>query len=168
MSIKTRDGKMHQTSVLITDSGLPIEGIATISGSYVFLEGNEALLYGGGLVTLPIGSDLTPVTEARPRYTGKYVLITKDNKIYYINRQSIDIPARTFIISTSDKVQANPILIDLSAGWVVADIPDIHVIATGSNIGAAAANVDYLYVEFLDTTGNTTRISIIQGVAPIT
>jgi prephenate dehydratase len=46
--------------------------------------------------------------------------------------------------------------------WVVADIPNIKVIATGSLISAAAANIDQLYLQLTDTTGNTTRISILQ------
>jgi hypothetical protein len=44
MSYKTKDGKVHESSVLFSGSGLPIDAIATISGSYVFLEVTGTLL----------------------------------------------------------------------------------------------------------------------------
>lgn len=146
MSYKTRDGKTHQSTVLISDSGLPVDGIATISGSYVFIEDlTNPLAYvsGSSTVTLPVGSDLAPVTTARARYTGRYVLITKDNSIYYINRQSIDVGARTFVISRSDSSQITPPSIDLSPGWQVAEADIVNRLATTS-----AAKIDS--VEFRD------------------
>lgn len=146
MSYKTRDGKTHQSTVLISDSGLPIDGIATISGSYVFLEDStNPLVYtsGSSTVTLPVGNDLTPVTTAKARYTGRYILITKDNSIYYINRQSIDVGARTFVISRSDVSQITPASIDLSPGWQVAEADIVNRLATTSS-----AKIDS--VEFRD------------------
>lgn len=143
MSYKSRDGKTHQSTILISDSGLPLDGIATISGSYRFIEGTSSLAYGGGTVTLPVGSDLTPVTVAKARYTGKYVLITKEGSIYYIDRQSINIAARTFVISLNDKTQSNPPTIDTSAGWVVAEADIVNRLATTS-----AAKIDN--IEFRD------------------
>lgn len=135
MSYKTRDGKTHQSTVLMGDNGLPIDGIATISGSYVFIEGTEALVYtpAGAVVTLPVGSDLSPVTTAKARYTGRYVLVTANNQIYYINRQSIDVGARTFQISRSDTSQINPVAIDLSIGWQVAEADIVNRMATTSS-----------------------------------
>lgn len=135
MSYKTRDGKTHQSSVLISDSGLPVDAIATISGSYLFLEIPDALTYTAliATVTLPLNSDLTEVAIAKARYTGRYVLITKDDKIYYINRQSINITNRTFTISTSDNSQITPISIDLSAGWKVAEADIVNRLATTSS-----------------------------------
>jgi hypothetical protein len=44
--------------------------------------------------------------------------------------------------------------------WVVADIPSLHVVATGTTIGAAAALVDYLFVELTDSTQNTVRVTL--------
>lgn len=144
MSFKTKDGKTHQSSVLISENGLPVDSITTISGSYVFLEGVLPLTsYSGGVITLPAGYDLTPVTVAKARYTGKYILLTKDNKIYYIDRVSIDVSAGTFLVSTSDKNQVNPITIDLSAGWTIAEADIVNRLATTST-----AKIDS--VEFRD------------------
>lgn len=144
MSFKTKDGKTHQSSVLISENGLPVDSITTISGSYVFLEGVLPLTsYSGGVITLPAGYDLTPVTIAKARYTGKYILLTKDNKIYYIDRVSIDVSAGTFLVSTSDKNQVNPITIDLSAGWTIAEADIVNRLATTST-----AKIDS--VEFRD------------------
>lgn len=144
MSFKTKDGKTHQSSVLISENGLPVDSITTISGSYVFLEGVLPLTsYSGGVITLPAGYDLTPVTVAKARYTGKYILLTKDHKIYYIDRVSIDVSAGTFLVSTSDKNQVNPITIDLSAGWTIAEADIVNRLATTST-----AKIDS--VEFRD------------------
>lgn len=146
MSYKTRDGKTHQSTVLITDSGLPVDGVATISGSYVFLTSDvDPITYSAGsaTVTLPVGNDLSVVSTAKARYTGRYVLITKDNQIYYINRQSIDVGARTFVISRSDSSQITPASIDLSPGWQVAEADIVNRLATTS-----AAKIDS--IEFRD------------------
>lgn len=143
MSFKTRDGKTHQSSVLVSESGLPFDGIATVSGSYIFLDGNQPLTYSAPTVTLPAGFDLTEVSTAKARYTGKYVLITNDGKIYYIDRSSIDIINRTFSVSVNDKLPVPPALIDLSAGWTVAEANIVNRMATTS-----AAKIDS--VEFRD------------------
>lgn len=150
MSFKTKDGKTHQSSVLISENGLPVDSIATISGSYVFLEGLLPLVsYSGGVVTLPAGYDLDPVTVAKARYTGKYILLTKDHKIYYIDRVSIDVSAGTFLVSTSDKNQVNPLTIDLSAGWTIAEADIVNRLATTSS-----AKIDS--IEFRDMQFNLT------------
>lgn len=145
MSFKTRDGKTHQSSVLMSESGLPIDGIATIAGSYIFLEGNAVLNYqsGSATVTLPSGNDLTPLTTAKARYTGKYILLSAEGTIYYIDRQSIDVPSRTFKISLSDKAQATPASIDTSEGWQIAEADIVNRLATTSQ-----AKVDS--IEFRD------------------
>ena len=148
MSFTTRDGKTHQSSVLMSESGLPIDGIATIAGSYVFLEGNAVLNYqsGSATVTLPPGNDLTPVTTAKARYTGKYVLISAEGTIYYIERQSIDVPSRTFKISRSDKAQVTPASIDTSAGWVIAEADIVNRLATTSS--AKVDNIEFRDMHF--------------------
>lgn len=146
MSYKTRDGKTHQSTVIMGDNGLPIDGIATIAGSYIFLESQtDPLVYTAlaATVTLPVGNDLSPVVSVKARYTGRYVLITKDNSIYYINRQSIDVANRTFVISRSDSSQITPASIDLSPGWTVAEADIVNRLATTS-----AAKIDS--VEFRD------------------
>jgi hypothetical protein len=145
MSYKSRDGKVHTTSILIGESGLPVDSIATISGSYIFIELPLAITYTvlNATVTLPVGADLTDLTLAKARYTGKYILLTNDNRIYYIDRQSIDIPTRTFKISISDKASTAPLSIDLTVGWKVAEADIINRLATTS-----AAKIDS--VEFRD------------------
>ena len=148
MSLKTRDGKTHQSSVLVGENGLPIDGIATISGSYIFLTGPETLTYspGGATVTLPVGYDLTPVTTAKARYTGRYILLTNDSQIYYIDRSSIDVVARTFSISKSDKIAITPASIDLSGGWTIAEADIVNRLATTS--AAKIENVEFKDLHF--------------------
>lgn len=147
MSIKTKDGKTHQSAVLVGDNGLPIDAIATIAGSYIFIENIASpLLYGGAVVTLPVGSDLTPVTTAKARYTGRYVLITHDKQIYYIDRQSINISARTFTISRSDNSQVTPASIDLSVGWIIAEADIVNRMATTS--AAKIDSIDFRDMHF--------------------
>lgn len=148
MSFKTRDGKTHQSTVLMGENGFPVDTIATISGSYVFLEGESALSYssGDGTVTLPAGNDLTPVTTAKARYTGKYVLITSDQELYYIDRQSIDVGNRTFVISVSDKNQVQPASIDLTKGWKVAEADIVNRVATTS--AAKFDNIEFRDMQF--------------------
>lgn len=143
MSFKTRDGKTHQTHVLIAENGLPVDAIATLAGSYIFVQGDQPITYSGGTVTLPVGSDLTELSTARPRYTGKYVLVTNNGQIYYIDRSTINVAARTFVISTSDKTLSFPISIDVSVGWQVAEADIVNRLATTSS-----AKIDS--VEFRD------------------
>jgi hypothetical protein len=143
MSFKTRDGKTHQSHVLFGENGLPVDSIATISGSYIFLEGVDPISYSGGTVTLPVGSDLTALTTAKARYTGKYILLTNDDRILYIDRLSIDVSARTFVVSTSDKIIVFPTSVDTSAGWKVAEADIVNRLATTS-----AAKIDS--IEFRD------------------
>lgn len=47
--------------------------------------------------------------------------------------------------------------------WVVGDIVNVAVIATGLTIGAAAANIDEIYLELVDSTGSSSRVSVWQG-----
>jgi len=65
------------------------------------------------------------------------------------------------VSSTSDTTYTVDVTGDRA--WVAADIPNVAVIATGTNIGGAAADVDHAYLEVTDTTGASTRISIVQG-----
>lgn len=63
--------------------------------------------------------------------------------------------------STSDGSQ----FVDISgdkAPWVESNIDNIVLIATGQTIGAAALEVDRVWVEVTDTTGNTVRVSCGQ------
>jgi hypothetical protein len=129
--------------VLFGENGLPVDSIATISGSHIFIEGVDPISYSGGTVTLPVGSDLTSLTTAKARYTGKYILLTNDDRILYIDRLSIDIATRTFVVSTSDKITVFPTTVDTSAGWKVAEADIVNRLATTS-----AAKIDS--IEFRD------------------
>jgi hypothetical protein len=46
--------------------------------------------------------------------------------------------------------------------WTESDVDNIVLIATGQSISTAACEVDRLWLEVIDTTGNTTRISVEQ------
>lgn len=52
--------------------------------------------------------------------------------------------------------------------WLVTDIPNVHVIATGITIGGAPINIDQVFLELTDTTGNTARVSVWQGGKAVT
>lgn len=165
MSFKTRDGKTHQSTVIMGENGLAVDAIATISGSYVFLENStEPLEYTAvsATVTLPVGSDLGPVSTAKARYTGRYVLITQDNAIYYINRQSIDVSNRTFTISRSDATQINPLTVNLSPGWTVAEADIVNRMATTS--AAKINNVEFRDMHFqLQLDGDPVTVTDDDG-----
>jgi len=55
--------------------------------------------------------------------------------------------------------------LDISSdrAWVFSDIANITVILDGSSISAAAAEIDYVYIEIIDSTGNVTIVCLIQG-----
>lgn len=46
--------------------------------------------------------------------------------------------------------------------WTESNVDNIVLVATGQSIGAASCEVDRLWIEIVDTTGNTTRISVEQ------
>lgn len=70
-------------------------------------------------------------------------------------------------LSSSSDVSST---VDVTAdrAWAVADIPNVNVIATASTLSAAQANIDWIYLELVDTTGNTARLSIYQGGRTVT
>ena len=52
--------------------------------------------------------------------------------------------------------------------WTVSNIPNLALIVTGQTIGNAAANIDRIFLELVDTTGNTSRVSVWQGGKAVT
>ena len=75
----------------------------------------------------------------------------------------------TEIIEVSSTSDTNYLLdITPDRSWVAADINNLTVIAIGDMLSAAVAEIDYLYVEIMDTTGNTTRLSLLQVGEPLT
>lgn len=135
--------KLHPGTVILGENGMPVDAIATISGTYVLLNGVGVLSYSVGTVTTPIGTDLTDILNAMPRYTGKYILITNDGSMWFIDRQSINTVARTFKIYTNDTNVSSPAVIDLTAGWSIAEVEIVNRLATTS-----MAKIDQ--VEFRD------------------
>jgi hypothetical protein len=98
---------------------------------------------------------LTPASAIDPRVTLSYTLSA--------------VPGATsgVITLTSSSDSSSTVDVTVDRAWVVADIANVNVIATGTTISAAAANVDYIYLELVDTTGNTTRISVVQGAEAV-
>lgn len=98
-----------------------------------------------------IGLTITPAQAINPVITLSYTLS--------------GVPGATtgqVTLSSSSDVSTT---VDVTAdrAWVVANIPNVNVIATSTTISAAQANIDWLYLEIVDTTGNTARLSIYQG-----
>lgn len=98
-----------------------------------------------------ISLTLTPAPAIDPQITLSYEL-------------SAVAGATSGIVTVTSSTDTN-YRVDITADrvWVPADIANVKVIATGTTISAAAANVDYIFIELVDTTGNTTRLSIVQG-----
>lgn len=101
-----------------------------------------------------LGLTMTPAAVADPTVTLSYTLSA--------------VPGATSgvltISSTSDTTQYVDITSDRA--WVVADIANIAAIATGTSV-TATVNVDWIFVELVDTTGNTTRLSVLQGAEAV-
>lgn len=53
-----------------------------------------------------------------------------------------------------------PVDITGDRSWVIADIPNVQIIATGNAIGTATALVDHFWLQLVDTTGSTVRVSL--------
>lgn len=144
-SFKTHNKKLQPGHVLLGENGQVVDTIATISASHVLIVGVDVITYVSlqAIVTMPVGVDLTPLETAKPVYTGRYVLVTEDGAFYYIDRTTVDVSARTFVISRVEGSQINPTSIDLSAGWKIAEAEIVNRLAT-----TAAAKVDS--IEFRD------------------
>lgn len=72
-----------------------------------------------------------------------------------------DTNSNLVITSASDIIQYVDITGDES--WVFGDIANIDVVVTGQTIDLVQANIDWVFLELTDTTGNTSRISVWQG-----
>lgn len=133
-------------------SGSNTDGLATETKALV-ATGSETGTYtlAVSAAWAAIGITLTPATALDPTITLSYELSA--------------VPGATSspIILSSGTDVTTKVNITPDRAWVAGDIPNIKVIATGTSIGSAIANIDYLFVEIVDTTGNTTKISLIQG-----
>jgi hypothetical protein len=129
----SRDGLATETKPLVsTGSEVPT---GTISGA---------------VQHAAVALTILPADAINPRVTLSYELSA--------------VPGATSGLVTVSSATDTSALVDVTGdrAWVVADIANIKVIATGTLISAAAADIDQLYVEVTDTTGNSTRISILQ------
>lgn len=99
---------------------------------------------------------LTPMVAINPSVTLSYTLSS--------------IPGATSgtIIFTSGTDGTQFVNITNDRSWVVADIPNVNVIATGLSIGGAAANIDHIFIELIDSTGTPSRVSVWQGGRAVT
>lgn len=134
--------ELHQAAtagIAVSTLALTSTGAQAYSGT---LGGNVKY----GIVTLT----LSPANAVDPRISLSYELSA--------------VPGATSGLVTFTSTTDSSTLVDITGdrAWVVADIPNIKAIATGNLISAAAANVDQLYLQLTDTTGNTTRISVLQ------
>jgi len=143
-SFKTQNKKLQPGTVLVGENGLPVDTIATIAGSNLIV-GNvpQPLVYAAGVVTVPSSVDLTPVRYHKSRYTGRLILRTNDNVVYFIDRVSVDDSLKQFSIYLSIDQTAAPSTIDVTAGWSIAEAEIVNRLAT-----TAAAKIDQ--VEFKD------------------
>lgn len=136
--------KLQPGTVIIGENGLPVDTIATISGSYQILKNNTTTLaYAAGVVTVNAAVSLATVRGHKSRYTGRLILQTVDGSFYFIDKPSVDDLAKTFNIYNDEKSTSVPVSIDLSAGWIIAEAEIINRLAT-----SAAAKIDS--VEFRD------------------
>ena len=81
----------------------------------------------------------------------------------------------TYEIPSTPSVTITPITIDSitdttyysdvtgDRSWVYTDIPNVTAKVIGNDISASSVEIDHLFIEVTDTTGATTRISVIQS-----
>jgi len=103
-----------------------------------------------------IGLTLTPAPAVDPIVTLSYTLSAVPGAT----------SANLTFSSSSDTTQYVDITTDRV--WVVGDIPNVNVIATGQTISAAAANIDLVFLELIDSTGSSSRVSVWQGAKAVT
>lgn len=143
-SFKTQNKKLQPGTVIIGENGLPVDTIATISSSHLLVSGvQDTLVYSSGTITVPNSVDLNPVRYSKSRYTGRLILRTVDDAVYFIDRVSVNDATKSFNIYTSIEQTSYPASIDLSLGWTIAEAEIVNRLATSS-----AAKIDQ--VEFRD------------------
>lgn len=143
---ETRTGTTTSDASLATNIlSLPTTGSQTYSGNF-------DSTVGWSVVALT----LNPKTANDPIINLSYTLSAipgaTSSNISFLSLSDVN----STVDITSDRI------------WVYTDIVNINVIATGQSISAAAANIDTIYLEITDTTGNTARVSVWQGGKAIT
>lgn len=136
--------KLQPGTVIVGENGLPVDTIATISGSYqIVYNTTTPLSYTAGVVTVNSVISLLPVRGHKSRYTGKLILQTVDKGMYFIDKVSVDDSTKSFLIYSDEDQTSVPPSIDLSAGWIIAEAEIVNRLATTSS-----AKIDS--VEFRD------------------
>lgn len=97
-----------------------------------------------------IGLTLRPAESLNPTVTLSYKVsaVTGVTAVPATLTSSTD--GFSVIDVTSDRV------------WVAADIPNVTVVATGTDIGTAAARIDTLYLRVIESTGNVVRVGVSE------
>lgn len=98
-----------------------------------------------------ISLTLTPAAAVDPIITLSYTLSAVTGATSGTVTLTSSTDSTSFVDVTADR------------SWVVGDIANVHVIATGTTISAAAANIDEVFLRLIDSTGNTSRVSVWQG-----
>lgn len=136
--------KLQPGTVIVGENGLPVDTIATISAAYQIIQDSPTTLsYAAGVVTVNNSVNLAPVRGHKSRYTGRLVLKTKDDAVYFIDKVSVDDTSKTFNIYSNDSQTVIPPSVDTSAGWTIAEAEIVNRLATTS-----AAKIDS--IEFRD------------------
>ena len=133
-------------------TGSNIDSLASESKALT-LTGSEAASYTLASASdwAAVGVTISPATAVDPQVDLTYKL------------SAVAGPTSGTVIMTTTSDADYTVDITGDRSWVFGDIANIEVTATGSTISAAAAEVDHVFVEIVDTTGSTTRISIVQG-----
>lgn len=124
----------------------------TASGS----ETPTGTLVGGNANWIAIGLAITPSDAVDPTVRLSYTLSAVPGATTGEATFSLGTNTTSYVDITPDRM------------WATSTISNLNVIVTGQSISNAAANIDFIFLELTDTTGNTSRVSIWQGARPVT
>lgn len=142
-SFKTGTKKLHPGHVLIGENGLPVDTVATIAGTQRIIIGDSPVTYSSGVITFPVGTDLSILKSYKPVYTGRLLFEDASGVLYSIEKNTINPIARTLVITNLDYTGGSPTAIDLGGKWLISEAEIVNRLATTS-----AAKIDQ--VEFRD------------------
>lgn len=126
--------------------GLGVEYKALVSGGSV----TPTMTSSASVQWAAVGVTLAPADAIAPSFTLSYEL----SAVAGATTQNLTLN------STSDTT--NTLDVTGDRVWVFADIPNVHVFATGLSVGDAAAEIDQLYLEVTETSAATCRISLME------
>lgn len=140
------NGSGSNIDSLSTES-LALVSTGSVSATYTLLSATD---------WAAIGVTINPASGNNPIVTLAYDVSAVVGATSSAVTFSSAIDSTTLLDVTADRV------------WTVSDIANVTVRSTGTNISAAAANIDYLFMEIVDTSGATTRMSVMQGGKTVT